>query len=65
MTKIANWPYSIQILYITSLVTLWVGATIANVSTVFGMSVDMMGLAGISVFIGAMLVRSYQPAAGR
>lgn len=65
MTKISNWPPLFQTVYITALVVLWVGATIANISTVFGLSVNMMGLFGASLFIGAMIVRSYRPATGR
>jgi len=60
MTKLENWNPAFRKIYITVLVILWVGATIANVATIFGLPVDFVGLAGISVFIGAELVRSYK-----
>ena len=44
--------------YYMILVSLWTGATIANVATILGKSVHFVPLAGISVFIGVMLVRS-------
>lgn len=53
---------SLRTIYITSLVILWVGAMIANVATLFGASVVFSGLAGISVFIGVEIVRSYKGA---
>ncbi len=40
------------------LVALWIGATIANVAYIFGISVQFAGLAGISVFSAVMLVRA-------
>ena len=60
MLTLKNWNASFRYIYIISLVTLWVGATIANISTIFGQSVDVLGLAGISVFVGVQLVRSYK-----
>jgi len=60
MLTLSNWNPTLRTLYITALVVLWVGATIANVATIFGLSVDFIGLVGISVFVGAQLVRSYR-----
>ena len=60
MTKLENWNPALRTIYISALVVLWVAATIANVATIFGLSVDFIGLAGISVFIGVELVRSYK-----
>ncbi len=47
-------------LYITLLVVMWVAATIANVVTIFGLTLNLVGLIAISVFIGVELVRSYK-----
>jgi len=44
--------------YYMMLVSLWTGATIANVATILGKTVHFVPLSGISVFIGVMLVRS-------
>ncbi|MCB1366533.1 MAG: hypothetical protein KDK00_02110 [Rhodobacteraceae bacterium] len=64
MLTLENWNPTLRTLYITSLVILWVGATIANIATIFGLSVDLIGLAGISVFVGVELVRAVkQPSA--
>jgi len=57
-TDLSSWNPSLRLLWITLLVILWVGATIANIATVFGLSVNVIGLVSISVFIGAQLVRS-------
>ncbi|MBZ0127899.1 MAG: hypothetical protein K8F59_02160 [Rhodobacteraceae bacterium] len=64
MLTLENWNPTLRTLYITALVILWVGATIANIATIFGLSVDLIGLAGISVFVGVELVRAVkQPSA--
>ena len=64
MLTLENWNPTLRTLYITSLVILWVGATIANIATIFGLSVDLIGLAGISIFVGVELVRAVkQPSA--
>jgi hypothetical protein len=49
----------IRTLYITVLIALWVGATIANIATLFQLDVDLLGLVAISVFIAGMVMRSY------
>ncbi len=59
LTLLNNYP-ACRVFYVTLLVVLWVGATITNVSTLFGTSQAFLGLAGISVFIGVEIVRSYK-----
>jgi len=60
-----NWNPTLRTVYISALVILWIGATLANVATIFGLSVDMVGLVGISVFIGIELVRGVSVKPGR
>ena len=60
MFTLENWNPTLRTIYISALVILWIGATLANVATIFGLSVDFIGLVGISVFVGAQLVRSYR-----
>lgn len=58
MLTLENWNPTIRTLYISTLVILWVGATIANIATIFGLRVDLVGLVGISVFVGIEVVRA-------
>jgi len=60
LTTLETPQTTFRTIYIMALIILWVGATIANVATIFGYSVDFVGLVGISVFIGIELVRSYR-----
>jgi hypothetical protein len=53
-----NWNPTYRQIWITLLVTLWIGATIANIATIYQMSVNFAGLAGISIFVAVLLVRS-------
>ncbi len=65
MFTLENWNPTLRTVYISALVILWIGATLANVATIFGLSVDMVGLVGISVFIGIELVRGVSVKPGR
>jgi len=60
MKTLEKWNPALRTLYITLLVVMWVAATIANVVTIFGLSINLVGLIGISVFIGVELVRGYK-----
>jgi len=60
MLTLDTWNPTIRTLYIMALVTLWLGATIANVAFIAGYTVNFIGLAGISVFVGVELVRAYK-----
>ncbi len=59
MMTLNNMTPFVRTLYVTVLITLWVGATIANIATIAHLDVDMLGLTAISVFIAGMIVRSY------
>ena len=65
MFTLENWNPTLRTIYISALVILWIGATLANVATIFGLSVNMVGLVGISVFIGIELVRAVSVTPGR
>jgi len=58
-TLVAQRP-TLLTLYFTSLVIVWLAATIANLATIFGYQINPAGLVGISVFVGVMLVRSFK-----
>lgn len=56
-TDLSNWNPALRQLWVTLLVVLWVGATIANLATIFGLSVSLLPLAGVSLIVGALLAR--------
>jgi len=60
MLTLDTWNPTIRTLYIMTLVTLWLAATIANVAFIAGYTVNFIGLVGISVFVGIELVRAYK-----
>ncbi|MFQ5438928.1 MAG: hypothetical protein ACE5DK_08870 [Paracoccaceae bacterium] len=47
-------------LYVTALVALWIGATIANIATIFELTVSIGWLAGVSVAAGIAIVRQFR-----
>lgn len=61
MFTLDDWNPTVRSLYITVLVALWLGATIANVALIAGYVVNFTGLVGISIFVSIMLVRAYKP----
>jgi len=51
---------SVRTLHNFALVTLWVGATLANLASVYGVQVQAVGLIAISFFISGMIIRGYR-----
>ena len=54
-TDLSSWNPALRLLWITLLVALWVGATIANIATVFGQPVTFAALAGVSALAAVLL----------
>jgi len=44
--------------YIFLLIALWVTATLANVISITGLAIHMVGLVGISVFLAGLMYRT-------
>jgi len=59
MLSIDKMSPNFRTVYIFALISLWVGATIANLATIAGLAVDGFGLVAVSVFISGMILRSY------
>ena len=51
---------ALRSLHIGTLITLWVGATIANIATLMDVRVGFAGLAGGAILAGFMLLRLWQ-----
>lgn len=60
MMTLENWNPTVRTLYVMCLISLWLGATIANVAMIVGVNINFVGLMGISVFVGIELVRAYK-----
>jgi len=59
MLSLDKMSTNFRTVYVFVLITIWVGAMLANIATIAGLNVEITGLIGVSVFIGAMIVRSY------
>ncbi len=51
---------ALRSLHIGTLITLWVGATIANIATLLDVEVAFTGLAGGAILVGFLLLRLWQ-----